>query len=269
MRLPAGLACLALLAGCVGSDEPLPASTLRFSPDLADDFGALPRVAGDMPQARAINAALDRVDARDRENRTDCLEMKPLNDNVEWGRSVEAPMTGPRFVSIVMTQGDYCGGAHPSWTRTALVFDLETGRLIDWTSWLPAEMATPFQADDADRLVSPAVLGSPSLKAWFAGRALEQMGKDGRRECAAIYAEDRREYAWGLTAWPNAKDGGLTLQSAGLAHAEMGCHADVLMPLAEMMRRGIADELVDAIKAAQGARLWRDAPPEREEGARP
>lgn len=261
MRAAAGLACLALLVGCAPSHEPGARSALQFSPDLAEDFGSLPRVAGDTPQTRAINAALDRVDARDRENRASCLEMKPWNDNVEWGRTVDAPMTGPRYVSIVMSQGDYCGGAHPWWNRTALVFDLETGRLIDWTAWLPAEMATPIKAEEADRWVRPAFLESPSLKAWFAERVLAGMDEYGRRECSELYAEDQRD-EWGLTAWPDAKGGGLTLQSAGLVHADMGCHGDVLMPLSELKRRGVAPELVEAIEAGHRAGLWRDAPPE-------
>ena len=267
MRAAAGLACLALLAGCAPSKEPRATSALQFSPDLAEDFGSLPRVTGETPQARAINAALDRVDARDRENRASCLEMKSRNDNVEWGRTVEAPMTGPRLVSIVMTRGDYCGGAHPSWDRTALVFDLETGRLVDWTAWLPSGMAKPIRHESSDQWVRPGALDSPLLKAWFADRVLAGMDEYGRRECADFYSESRRD-SWGLTAWPNAKAGGLTLQSAGLAHAEMGCHADVLMPLRELKRRGVAPELVDAIEAGHRARLWRDGPPEPEEAVR-
>ncbi len=264
MRIAAGLAMAALLAGCGGPDAPEADSILRFSPDLAAQFQALPRVALTTPQALAVNAALGQIDARDRQNREDCLSTKPQNDNVEWGRTVDVPMSGPRFVSILMTQGEYCGGAHPNWGRTALVFDLETGRLVNWRTFLPAEMTAEMNDDDADNGVSAAYLKSPTLKAWFAPRALAGMDSYGREECAAIYDEGGSD-DWGLTIWPDAKTGGLTLQSEGLAHAEMGCFTDVAMPLGELKRRGVRRELTDALEAAHHARLWRDASPEPEE----
>ncbi|MDY6923819.1 MAG: hypothetical protein SWI22_07675 [Pseudomonadota bacterium] len=266
MRAAVGLAWIALLAGCMAVETPTASSTLRFSPALAEGFDALPRVVGETPQARAVNAALDRIDVGDREERASCLEMKRHNDNVEWGRSVEAPMIGPRFVSLVVNRGSYCGGAHPWWSRTPLVFDLETGRPINWTDWLPPEMATPIHAEDPDLGSGPPVLDSPALKAWFAARVLAEMTEYGRRECAELYAEDQRE-SWGLTAWPDARAGGLTLQSAGLVHADMGCHAEVVMPLDELKRRGGGRDLIEAIGSGRRDRLWRNAPPEPERTA--
>jgi hypothetical protein len=263
IRAAASLAMIALLAACNGADKPEPQSALRFSPDIAEDFPALPRMTGDASQAREINAALDRVDADHRSFRADCLTMKPRNDNVFWSRSVEAPMTGPRFVSILISQGDYCGGAHPSWGRTPLAFDLETGRLIDWKAWLPADMAAPILDEEADKRMQPAVLTSPTLKAWFAERALAGMDSWGRKQCADVYG-DAGLAGWNLVAWPDAKAGGLRLQTSGLAHAAMGCHMDVLMPLSDLRRRGVRREFTDALQAAHRAGLWRDAPPERE-----
>lgn len=259
----AGLAAFVLLASCVGSEGPEAEATLRFLPDLAEGFAALPRVASETPQARAVNATLDRIDVGDRQNRADCLEMKPYNDNVEWGRIVEAPMTGPRFVSIVVTRGDYCGGAHPNWERTPLVFDLETGRLIDWRALLPAAMVEPIE-DDSGPWGLPAHLTSPALKSWFAERALAEMDAYGRADCTDLYNEWRD--SWGLVAWPDAKAAGLTLQTAGLAHAQKGCLTEVTIPLGELRRRGVRRELTDALEAAHRARLWRDAPPEQESG---
>lgn len=265
MRAAAGLAMTVLLAGCGGPDVPKAQSALRFSPDLAENFQALPRVALETPEAQAVNAALDRVDARDRESREDCLSMKPHNDNVEWGRTVDVAMSGPRFVSIVMTRGEYCGGAHPNWDRPALVFDLQTGRLIDWRAFLPAGMTAEMHDDDADEWVSAAYLKSPELKAWFAARAMAAMDEYGRKECADIYGQGGHD-EWGLTIWPDAKAAGLILQSAGLAHAEKGCFTEVTMSLRELKRRGVRRELTDALEVAHRSHLWRDGYREPEEG---
>ncbi len=261
MWAAAGLMSAALLAGSMGSATPAQDTILQFPSDATEDFQALPRVGLETPQARAINAALDRIDTRDRENRAMCLEAKTENDNVQWGRSVEAPMMGPRFVSLVVSQGEYCGGAHPNWARYPLVFDLETGRLIDWRGVLPANMIVALNDQDADRWVRAAYLQSPRLKAWFAERALAGMDPRSREDCGYLYGEDEHN-SWGLEIWPDAKAGGLTLQTAGLAHAETGCLAEVVMSLDEMRRQGVRPDLIEAIDTAHRAHLWRDAPSE-------
>jgi hypothetical protein len=172
-------------------------------------------------------------------------------------------MTGPRFVSLLITRGRYCGGAHPDWEQSALVFDLETGRMIDWSTFLPADLAVQMRDEGADEWVRPAYLTSPALKAWFAERAMDGMSLEGRQECAGLYGDDGGD-SWGLQARPDAKAGGLTLQTAGLAHAETACHMDVTMPLDELRRRGVHPDLVAAIETAHRAGLWRDASPEPE-----
>lgn len=263
MHRAAGLAVAALLAGCDGPQQPAPQSALSFSPDLAEDFAALPRIAAATPQAAAINGALDRLDANSVESRTSCLELRTQNDNVFAGRTVDAPMTGPRFVAIVVTSGNYCGGAHPNWGRTPLVFDLETGRLIDWRDWLPADMVEPMTDTEADRYTQPAVLQSLTLKAWFAQQALSEMDANGRAACAEIFGDYEPDW-WSLNAWPDAKAGGLRLQTSDLAHASMGCHTDILMPLRDLKRRGAHREFTDALEAAHRANLWRDGAPETE-----
>ncbi|HEX8661303.1 MAG TPA: hypothetical protein VF686_05515 [Brevundimonas sp.] len=260
MRIAAGLACLGLLTGC-GFTEPSgaavhSASPLRWGPDIADDFHALPRVAADTRQARAINGFLDSLDVRDREERSTCLAESP--ENVEWGRFIEAPMTGPRFVSLIVTIGYYCGGAHPYWTQTHYTFDLHTGQQVDWSVLLPDDMSRPLQEP---RYSWPALLASPSLTAWFAERALAGMDERGRDDCGYVYGLEGRKY-WSLAVWPDAKEGGLGLQPVGLAHAETGCLVSATIPLAELRRRGAAPELTDAIEAAQAAESWHGPRPE-------
>lgn len=256
MRTSAAVVVIAsMAAGCAASQTPAPtnAAPLLWSAPLAENFDAFPRVAGNTPQAREINAYLDRVDVSDRAERGDCLAEG--RDNVEWGRSVEAPMTGPRFVSVLFTTGYYCGGAHPSWQQKSLTFDLESGRLVDWAEFLPADMALPrYEASDA----WPQLLRSASLKAWYAREAIAQRRMPGGEdECADVLMESEP-----LDMWPDARTGGLALQVSGLAHAVSACTETVLMPLPELRRRGVDPALLDAIEAAHLAGQWRPLPPE-------
>lgn len=256
MRIAAVLAASAFLtAGCAPaqSEGPTAAPRLVWSASLAEHFDALPRVAADTPEAREINAYLDRIDVGDRAERADCLAAG--GDNVEWGRSVEAPMTGPRFVSVLLTTGYYCGGAHPSWGQKSLTFDLESGRLADWAGFLPDDMALPrYEAGDQ----WPQLLRSPSLKAWYARQAIAQRRMpEGEDDCAEVLKGSEP-----LDVWPDAQTGGLALQVSGLAHAAAACTETVVMPLAELRRRGVDPALVDAIEAAHRAGQWRPLPPE-------
>ena len=258
MRIAAVLVAITVLtAGCAAaqSEGPDTVPRLVWSAPLAPNFNALPRVAGDTRQARDINAYLDRIDANDREDRATCLEMQPLNDNVEWGRSVEAPMTGPRFLSVLVTTGYYCGGAHPSWQQKSLTFDLESGRLVDWAEFLSADMALPrYEAGDQ----WPQLLRSPSLKAWYAREAIAQRRMPGGEdECAEVLRDSEP-----LDVWPDAQTGGLALQVSGLAHAVSVCTETVVMPLSELRRRGVDPALVDSIEAAHRVGQWRPLPPE-------
>ncbi|RZJ01520.1 MAG: hypothetical protein EON90_02770 [Brevundimonas sp.] len=257
MRVARALAASALLlGGCVAApDREAPA--LAWAADPFANVEALPRVDADTPQAREINAFLDRMDARDREERAACLaDESPESGQREWGRSVEAPMTGPRFISLLVTTGYYCGGAHPSWGQKALTFDLASGRQVDWAAVFPAEMATP-RDDATDHW--PQLLLSRSLKAWYAQTAVAQRGTAiGHDDCADTLAGSEP-----LNAWPDAKTGGLALQVIGLAHAATACTERVVMPREEMRRRGVDAVLLDALDTARRDGLWRPARPER------
>ena len=141
------------------------------------------------------------------------------------------------------------------------MLDLEIGRPIDWKAWLPADMGTARIDDASVARMSPAYLKSPTLQAWFSTLALQKMDEAGRADCGALYSEDGRE-GWGLILWPDAKSGGLTFQTEGLAYAETACQTVVTMPIAELRRRGVGGKLIDAIDAAHRQGRWRDFPPE-------
>jgi len=254
MRAAALLACASLIAGCAEAqtEGPVEAAELTWAPPLEEGFDALPRVAGDEAQAREINAYLDRIDAGDRAERAACLSEGGTNR--QWGRSVEAPMTGPRFLSVLLTTGYYCGGAHPDWEQKSLTFDLETGRLVDWALFLPADMALP-RYESTDQW--PQLLRSPSLKAWYARAAIAQRRiANGEDECAGVLMDSEP-----LDAWPDGRTNGLALQVSGLSHAVSACTETVVMPLDELRRRGADPALIDALEVAHRDGRWRPLPP--------
>lgn len=257
MRSPAGLAAIVLLAAApVDAQVATPTTVgevLQWGPDLAKDFEALPRVAGDAGPARAINAFMDGLDDRDREARSGCLADAP--EHYEWGRSIEAPMTGPRFVSVVVTIGYYCGGAHPYWSETHYTFDLETGGQIDWAAFLPAEMASPLSPAEYNW---PASLASPALRARFIRDAIAQRrafdpARVDQDECVEVLSEETRA----LDAWLDARTPGLALSNAGLPHAVQACTETVVVPLEDLRRSGADPLLINAIAAAHAEGHWR------------
>lgn len=252
MRGAAILTCLMLLAACGRSTAADAQVALTFSPDLAEGFAALPRINADTPQARAVNRRLDLRDARDWENRSECLTMKAQNDNVEWTRLVEVPMTGPRFISLLITTGDYCGGAHGNWEQTSMTFDLSTGEALYWSTMLPEDMAFP-RYETTDHW--PQLLRSRSLKVWYGQQASTQRRQAGEDDCAEVLLDSEP-----LDAWLDAEKGGLALQVVGLAYAASACAETVVMPPSELRKRGAAAELVEALEDAHRNGRWRRFP---------
>jgi len=258
MRAATGLAALALLTcvagtGAAASDPPDPIP-LRWAGPLAKDFAALPRVTADTPQARAVNAALDGYDAFARADRSDCLAYAETNDNIRWSREIAVPMTGPRFLTVVITKDSYCGGAHGDWRSIPLTFDLETGGLIDWSEWLPDGLTEPrYEAAG----LWPQMLRSQKLQTWYAGRALASMDDFARETCAETLADTEQSE---LLFWLDAKGGGLGMRAEGFAYARSGCGVPVVMPVDELERLGAKPELVQILRTATRDRLWRDHP---------
>ena len=104
---------------------------LETPPPLRKDLDAMPQIVDPADDAeRRINAALKRLDANVLKARKDCKG----ND---WSRTVEAPMTGPGFLSLTVTDGVYCDGmAHPDSSLYSIVYDLATGKPVYWPQLL-------------------------------------------------------------------------------------------------------------------------------------
>jgi len=70
----------------------------------------------------------------------------------DWKRQIMVTMTGPRFLSIVAVDGFvYCGSAHPNSDTLAMVFDLTTGRPVNWMNFIARSAnASAYSDTDSD-----------------------------------------------------------------------------------------------------------------------
>ena len=82
---------------------------------------------------RHINTALQRLDRPAARAAHECRTEGPPSSGYR-SRAVSVTMAGPRFLSIVIVDDAFCGGAHPETATLSLVYDLRTGRPVDWTA---------------------------------------------------------------------------------------------------------------------------------------
>ena len=95
----------------------------------------MPLIADPVDDAeRGINVALKRLDLNVLRAVKDCK-------GGDWERSVTVPMRGPGFLSLTITDSMFCkGSAHPDSGTFSIVYDLTTGKPVDWTQLLPASL---------------------------------------------------------------------------------------------------------------------------------
>ena len=215
---------------------------LQVPPPLTKDAAAMPQIAAPVDDAeRRINTAVQRLDATARKAIAGCkLENGKPGD---WERSVDVPMRGPRFLSFVVTDSVFCGGAHPDSSTMAIVYDLRTGSPVDWTRLLPPALTgemTLQAGADGTKMVT---LASKRLYALYrAGYPAAQSS-----DCKdAVQSSEPPA----MMAWLDAKGGGLSVQF-DLAHVVQACAEPVTIPLATLRAEGARPDLLDAFVPAQ------------------
>jgi hypothetical protein len=191
-----------------------------------------------------INTAVSRFDATVRKAADDCKDMdgKPG----DWERSIDVPMRGPGYISFVITDSTYCGGAHPNSSTMSIVYDLRTGNPVDWTQLLPASLTGTLalqEGADGTRMVT---LTSQRLFDLY--RAGYATAKAGDPDCQQVI-EDRSGPP-AMMAWLDARTGGLAIEF-DLEHVVQACEEPVVVPLATLRAEGAQPALVDAIQRAQ------------------
>jgi hypothetical protein len=223
---------------------------LAAPPPVAPGVAAFPRIARPADAAaRRINAALVVLDARVRRAAAECrAEGGPGRSS--WERRVEPTMRGPDFLSYRVTDDSYCGGAHPNNAHLAIVYDLGTGKPVDWATLLPARLVGAQALVTGGDGVRVVTLTSPRLTALYRAGYRTDHEPAVDEQCRATIAGDAENGRIALLAWLDARRGALALQY-DLPHVAQACSAPVYVP-AEMLRReGASARLVAALLAGR------------------
>lgn len=204
---------------------------LVAQPDLSEGVMAYPRLAPATPFADTINAALAKIDKA--QGGDECT----TSGGPPYTRSIEVTAQGPRFVSFVVSEQWMCG-AHPEEQRSAFVYDLTTGKPVDWTKMLPPRVAG--KASVSKGLIRIGTLSSAVLsQAYIAGHGSSA-------DCKAIYADAEFHFL----LWPDARKHELVIDQNDLPHMAAACGGPVSLSLAKLKAMGVGKPLLDALTAA-------------------
>ena len=223
---------------------------LRVPPPIRKDVAAMPVIAGPVDDAqRRIDAALQHLDAHVRHAVATCKGDD--GSPGDWERTVDVPMRGPAYLSFVITDNAFCGGAHPSTATMAIVYDLRTGAPVDWTRLLPpsltGKVALTAGLDDT-RMVTLASKRLYSL--YVAGYDLGSGNAEDRASCKEAVQNIGDADPPAMMVWLNAAPAGLAVQY-DLSHVVQACAVPVVIPVATLRADGVQPALLHAIEAAR------------------
>ena len=219
--------------------------SIQHGPTLRSGVQALPHIAKPVNAATArVNSAVDRLNKGMSAQLADCdsgyrvwartVKDRRPDTRGDWERTVDVTMAGPGFVSYVATDETFCGGAHPNSYTMALVYDLNTGRPVNWLKLLKTGDATGELSGALDE-TKVGLLHSPKLHKLFAGMS--------DKECQ----EDLEEDSSGFALWPDASQGQIMFALPDLPHAIAACGAPMAMSASQATAMGLNAELTDAL----------------------
>ena len=249
--LRAGALLLTLAGPAMAADRVV---TLKAQPDLKPGLAAMPQIDTPADEAeQRINAALRRLDGSVRKAASACrVEGGPQSS---WTRSVATSMHGPRFLSFVMVDDAFCGGAHPNVGTMSIVYDLTTGAPVDWTALLPASLTGSVALSTGMDGTKMVTLASKALQALYLKgyrRQADPKREGDDAECRQAVTEAGSSAPPAMMAWLDAKAGGLAVQF-DLAHVVQACADTVVIPTATLRRDGAKPVLTEALDAAHAA----------------
>jgi hypothetical protein len=158
-----------------------------------------------------------------------------------WERTVRVTMTGPRFLSMVAADSQFCGGAYPNAESFAMVFDLDSGRPVNWMRLLAASAKAGPHSDSMYDGTTVGTLIVPALLAMSKDKA----GAD----CKDTFEEDQS-----YQLWPDAKTGTLFAEPFGMPHAVAACADDLALPIDQARKLGFDETVLNALDRAH--RVW-------------
>lgn len=215
-------------------------------PALAEGVEALPRLVGDSPAIKAINADLERRDTAARAG--------GCEGGGGFERGVMQPMTGPGYVTFWIAEGYSCeGSAHPSFDQTAVTYDLGAGQPVDWVAAAPGLQLTRGDTTDMPASYVPPV-SSTVLTNWYSRKMLASTDTERLGDCGDVWTvESMGDTSFKI--WLSAEDGGLTV-GPEFAHVIQACADNATLTPAEMREFGVSQAMIDAVTAARTAGNW-------------
>jgi hypothetical protein len=204
---------------------------------LAKDVAAFPKLVAHDAVAGRINASLVRLDQRVRKARADCMTSK----EADWSRSVEVTMRGPRYLSYLVSDSLFCGGAHPDASSFALVYDLTTGAPVDWAKLLPKPIVERASLDNSADGAKIGVVASKMLTALY----IAGLDKDADPSCKGALSDTDLSFV----LWLDKQAKGLAMQTVSLPHALQACADVVTIGLPKLREIGVAPSLTEALAA--------------------
>lgn len=266
----AGLAAAAALLLLPGAASAADGVALDGPEELAAQLSAFPRIADadasglTSDGVAKINAALAKADARVEAAAAECRDQAKESGSSApddgWQRTVDVTWNGPGFLSYLVTDSYYCGGAYPSQESFPLVFDFATGAPVNWARYLPASLtgkATLDSASDGTRL--GVVSSSTLVKLYLAGYVNAANAVATGSDSPALDAESVKEcedlitdslQGQSFVIWPQANPVGLAVMPLGLPHAIAACGVAVVISPSKLKSLGAKPAFLDALAGA-------------------
>jgi len=205
------------------------------------------------PAEQQVNALLHRLNEHMVESLKDCdgnyrdwakqVDQPLTGKNAveyDWERTITVTMTGPRYLSIVaVDEYVFCGGAHPNRDTLAMVFDLNTGRSVNWMNLISKSSNASAYSDTNSDGTRVGALNVPALRVMSLARADE--------ECKEAFRNPQP-----YQVWPDAKSGTLKAEPFGLPHVVAACANDLALTADEARGVGFDETLLSAIAQAHG-----------------
>jgi hypothetical protein len=236
------LSCMIVAPGAFAADRVV---SLTTPEPVRGSIAAMKLIANPQDAAeRAINAALQRLDAKVVKAAEDCK-------GGDWTRVVDAPMRGPGFLSLVITDSYACeDAAHPDAATASIVYSLVSGKPVDWARLLPPSLIGKQELVDegGSKFVT---LESKRLFALYMDGYTDggATGQD-LLQCREALKESGDPPP--ANVWLDAKSGGLAVEIE-LPHAVAACEDVVIIPASRLSAEGAQPALLKALSAAHGA----------------
>ncbi len=224
---------------------------LQPAAPLSAGIESFPRVVAGGPISAAvaakINAALQKLNTRVAAAGLDCRTQLHKNQPGEsaaeaWKREVHATMDGPRFLSLLASDSYYCGGPYPNdGVILPLVFDLSTGRTVNWLTLLPSGPEAKLETAAEGSQIGVVV--------W--SRLQTMAASQAQGDCKDVF-KDGQPVAFAL--WLDARQHAVVAQPVSFPHVVAACASPVVIPADEAARMGFSKDLVSALRTANPGR---------------